>query len=316
MPAKKRKSRAKNSKSLGDVWRAVSTALVGDQALRRWRTLGLGAMGVVVFAVFCVTSAKVKEEVRQDRRLQLSEWELSFGQLPAWVTPEIEAELEETELGGGFDVNVLDQGAMDRVREALEANAWVRTVKDLKLRYPGRGSPGVVEAALWLRRPVAIVGVRGLYYLVDSEGRRVGGAYSEPPRQWFGVPVLVGGPDARLLPEVGEKWRQQSVLEGVEVARILQDEGIFAEYGAESIDAIDLSNLHGRLRPRESEIVLWRGRQQLAWGRSPLSAGARTVTTADLLRNLRDFLQHPERYHEYAVINLHRRPRDVTGVRG
>ena len=62
--------------------------------------------------------------------------------------------------------------------------------------------------------------------------------------------------------------------------------------------------------------MLWCGRQRLAWGRSPISAGARTATSPEILRNLRFVLSNPDTFASYALIHLHRRQDDLTGVRG
>ena len=317
MAATKKKSRKKSSPpSSSRRWLERLGILWSGRELPA-RGLALGG----VFALGCLVviwgSLEIRSRVRGDDRMHVEGWGLVLRDLPPWVTPEIASDLESVNLvHPERAVNVLDRDATASVRERLEASPWVRTVKELELRYPSRDERGEIAATLWLRKPVAIVPHDGLYYLADSEARRLGGGYRESPNLWFGVPTIVGLRDTGALPAVGETWASQDLRQGIEVARILDDAALGDEYPGRPINAIDLSNLHGRLEPRQSEIYLWCGSQKLAWGRSPLSAGARTVTVEELLANLRHVLAHPEHYGDYAVIHLHRKWEHVTGLRG
>jgi hypothetical protein len=259
----------------------------------------------------------VRDTVRRDPRLRFDNWRLTLDSPPAWVSPEIAAEIESIGLESpGAPQTVLDRGALDWIRSRVEASPWVRTVRDLEFRYPCREGPGELGADLALRRPVAALRHGAYFYLADSEARRLGSPYHEAPVAWFRIVELVGLEDPGELPLPGGRWANRDVWQGVEVARILRESGVLDEPSAVPITAVDLSNLHGRLSPSESEVSLVRGRQRLLWGRSPISTGARTATVAEILSRLRDVLSQPDLYDRYAVIHLHRGGGQITGVRG
>jgi hypothetical protein len=258
----------------------------------------------------------VRGAVRSDPRLLVGSWRLSIDDLPDWVTPEIRQELEAIRLDPPAGrLSVVDVGVLEEVTARAAACAWVQEVEEARLIYPTREAPGTLVLRLRLRQPVAVVEQGGTYHLSDAEARRLGGSYAESPAAWFRVPLVVGLPDPNALPPEGEQWASQDVRQGVEVARVLQQAGILRDFQERPL-AIDLSNLHGRLNSRQAEIVLWQGRQKLAWGRSPLSTAARTVSVEDLVANLRWVLSHPESFGDFAEIHLHRAREHLTGVRG
>ena len=215
----------------------------------------------------------------------------------------------------GERLSLFDKGVLNKIKARMEATPWVEKVTRIHVGYPTLQEPGVLEMELQLRRPVALVEHGGLYYLADRTVRRLGSPYRTAPRDWFGVPAITGLQSPGVLPGPGERWPSRDVEQGVEVARILHENGIRREFPNQPVHTIDLSNLHGRLNPRDSEITLWVGRQRLAWGRSPLSAGARTATTKDIVQNLRTVLSHPETYEDWSLIHLYRKPDAMTGIR-
>jgi len=234
-------------------------------------------------------------------------WKLELSDAPTWVTPEIRSDLSALLAPvDAADISVLDPGAIDTITRRLEASPWVRTIQEVRLRYPTREEDGALEVAVWLREPVTLVESSGFYYLTDSEGRRLGSPYAEPPpSDWFQVPVLRGLTETSPLPLPGSPWMHRDVRQGVEVARILHEAGVFREFLDPPIHTVDLSNLHGRLRANESEIALGWGDRRLAWGRSPLSTGARATTVEDKLKKLRRILAEPDSFREFAEIRLY-----------
>jgi hypothetical protein len=278
---------------------------------------------LLLFFLFALWgSLEVRKLVGRDERFDLGSWRLETKALPEWVTPEIRAELEGADIRAGIQalglppaLSLFERGVLKKVKAALEVSPWVREVTDMRVRFPALDGPGVLELELELRRPVALLERAGHYHLVDAAGTRLGWPYREPPVEWFQVPVIAGL-EAGPLPQPGARWTSRDILQGVEVARILLENNILRDFPSRLVHAIDLSNLHGRLRPRESEITLLSGGQKLAWGRSPLSAGARPVPVSEIVRNLRWVLSHPETYEKYTVIHLHRRQDDLTGIKG
>jgi hypothetical protein len=281
------------------------------------RLAARGLLALLLLSAVVWGSLEVRRRVHGDERHRLETWRIEIGDLPGWVTPDIRAEIEAGPAAGPTESwNLLEPGVLRRVQEAFEMSPWIRRAVAGGIRFPTSAEPGSLSVSLELRRPVAIIEHGRLYYLACAEGKRLGEPYSEPPSSWFGVPVVLGSAPAGPVPEPGSTWASRDVQQGIEVARILFESRVIEDFPERPVHAIDLSNLHGRQNPRESEIVLWCGRQRLAWGRSPISAGPRTVPVPDVVANLRYVLSHPDVYGGYALIHLHRQREDLTGVRG
>lgn len=306
------KSRSKASREGGFAQLVPSRESLATAGRWTLRFLFASLLGGAVFGSF-----EVEKKLRRDERFYLETWRIETGALPEWVTPDIRAEIEGIRLAGeGAPLSLFSPGVLARVREALERTPWIKKVSGVQVRYPTFEKPGVLGLELHVRRPVALVEQGGLFYLVDAEGVRVGAPYADAPTDWFGVPAITGTPAPGVLPAPGERWASRDVLQGVEVAKVLFENGIQRDYPDRPLQSIDLTNLHGRIAQRESEIVLWCGKQRLAWGRSPISEGPRTATTAEIVSNLRKVLSNFDAYNNLAVIHLHRRPDSLTGVRG
>jgi len=286
----------------------------GLESAGRWslRVLFVALGAGAIWGSLCV-----EQQVRSDPRFFLENWELEAGELPEWVTPEIRDELVGVRLvGEGGPLSLFQPGVLDSVRQALSRSPWIKAVPDIEVRYPTHEAPGALALSLHVRRPVALVEHESFFYLADADGMRLGPAYALAPTEWFGVPAIPGIPAPGPLPLPGERWTSRDVAQGVEVARVLLEHAIARDFPEHPIQAIDLTNLHGRVTPRESEVMLWCGRQRLAWGRSPISSGPRTATTQEIVANLRKVLGNFDAYNHLAVIHLHRRSDALTGIRG
>jgi hypothetical protein len=317
----KRRTSSRKSKSDGGLpglLAACRRAVAGPVGERRavWGRRVLILLAIIVLVAGGWGSLEVERYVRQDDRLRVENWNLSFAETPSWVTPEIREELSSIDLGHpDKHLTVLDEGVVDHFVACLKTSAWVHTVDDLQLVYPTSKDPGTLQVSVWLREPVLLVKKDGLYYLTDADARRLGAGYADPPTEWFGVPLLIGLDDVGEMPAEGGRWPSRDVRQGVEVARVLHESGVLRQFPRERIDAIDLSNLHGASQPRESEISLWWAKCRLEWGRSPISAGAQTVETSEVIRNLRLVLSNADVYRGYSQIHLYRRGEFMTGVR-
>lgn len=280
----------------------------------RW---ALRALFVVLGVGAIWGSLEVESRVRGDQRFFLETWALEAGELPDWVTPDIRDEILKVRLvGENGPLSLFQAGVLDRVRDTLASSPWIKEVPDIQIRYPTFENPGALTLSLHLRRPVALIEQAGFFYLADSTGMRLGPAYEKAPTEWFAVPAITSVPAPGPLPAPGERWASRDVSQGIEVAKILLEYGIARDFPDRPIQAIDLTNLHGRVAQRESEIVLWCGKQRLHWGRSPISTGPRTATTPEIVANLRRVLGNFDSFNHMTVIHLHRRPDTLTGIRG
>lgn len=277
--------------------------------------------GILLLAALGIWgSLRVREQVRGAPRFSLASWELDLVELPAWVTPEIQTELEalvDLDSGargpGSAGLTLFDRGVLRKVQAHLESSPWVEQLARVQLSYPTESRPGAVRVGLDLRRPVALVEYRGLYYLTDREGRRLGAPYDYAPLEWFGIPTIRGADSSiAAVPGPGEVWDSIHVENGIWVASFLHDRLVLEEFDERPIEVIDVSNLGGRRRKAASEIVLiWEGRR-LTWGQAPLSEVPRTVSLESVVENLRQVLRQPQVYQGYAEIHLHRE--EMTGV--
>ncbi len=293
----------------------------------RW-SMRLGVVALAALAVW--GSVEVRRRVRADSRFDLSSWRIELGELPSWAPDEMRADLARLDLGGSPEepLTVFTPRVLSVVRGRLLSTPWVRCIPRLSLRYPGfpshgptqnslhrgpartdadpggvtiaatAGGPpekGWIEVELEVRVPLAAVLSDGLCTLVDAEGIRLGSPLSLERARALGVVAIVGhraGLHGRPPPP-GIAWEDRDVREGIEVARVLHDSGVLQEFASgPRIDAIDVSNVAGRARRGECEIVLDCGDLRLGWGRSPISPGARTLPVPEVLQNLRRVLQN------------------------
>ena len=284
---------------------------------QRWAVWLLFLAGVIVLIL---SALKIKNHVQEDERFSIGNWRLEFGEFPAWVTPEIREEVTSIDhTVEGEPLSLFRKGVLVRLRETLESSPWVSSVSNLRLHYPTTVEPGVIEASLRLRAPVAIIkvsvgikvsaGGRDFYYLTDGEGLQLGEAYDESPRDWFRIPVITGVDPATVIPRIGDHWKAPDVQEGLEVARVLHEGGIHRDFPDRPIEAIDVSNVAGRLRHAESEVVLFCAGRSLEWGRSPVSMSSRTLDVGEILENLRDVLTRMDepRYQSVKLFRLYYR---------
>ena len=270
-------------------------------SLRRW---GLAVLGTVLTGAFVYGAIRIRDEVHSDEKFFLDTWQLDFGEFPRWMTPEIRRDVMSIQVTPEDDLLLFEKGVLVRLKRALERSCWIEKATNVALTYPTSTDPGTIRATLELRYPVAVVELGGLFYLTDADGRRLGETYDRSPAGWFGVPLLFGAQGEVAVPESGGFWEAKDIFEGLAVADVLFREGIHADFPDTPIDAIDIHNVGGRFRRDEGDIVLHCAGRKLVWGRSPISERSRTISTADLLENLRDALRHlPE--SEYRVARLY-----------
>ncbi len=273
--------------------------------------LAVLAVASVIAAVW--GSVEVRRHVGSQPRYSIEDWQVGLSELPDWVTPEIQSQVESTDLSG-VGLTLFNRGVLDVVRERFETNAWVERVESVDVVYPTAQKKGALLLEVELRRPAALVDVEGSFYLIDAEGRRVGDAYADAPTDWFGVPAIThASATAARVPPAGEHWSDYDVLSGLAVAKILSEHGFLGRFLDHPIERIDVGNVDGRRDPSRSEVALyWQG-CRVAWGRSPLSIAPRTIGDDRVLQHLRYIVARPERFGEYAEIHLHRL--EMTGVR-
>lgn len=181
---------------------------------------------------------------------------------PAWASadPQIVVDIAPDLKG---EASLLNPRLVPYIAERLKADPWVRRVVRVERRY---GDPsGGVRVRLEIREPYLVVERREGYFLVDRDGVRLPGQYARRPCLDPGVPVYpvrgIPGP----VPVAGARWEDPGILAAVDVADVLGGYGVG---GMVSTQAIDVSNIGGRVDRREPEILIW-AEQGVAirWGR-------------------------------------------------
>ena len=268
----------------------------------------LGAMLFVWLAV------SIRQDVRSDERFLLANWTLYPANLPAWVTPEIRAQIMDEFTLEQSRLSLFDPGVLSRMKEALERSHWIREVVDIGLVYPTPQRDGEIRTMMILSTPVAMVRVGKDCFLSDSRGRRLGEPYRVETRSWFKVPVVEGAGTGIAVPRPGKHWRSSAVLDGISVAAELRKARIAELYPENPIDVIDVSNARGRLNRSSSEVNLHCGRRILEWGRASTSGAHRVLPVERKIAHLHAVLTD-SRYWRMDRITLYT-PRIVGSVRG
>ena len=276
--------------------------------LPTFKVCGVCAMVLVVLGGLVWAALEARKRVQDDERFFFDQWTLELGELPWWVTPEIEGDLRDAYGSEARErISLFDDGALDDLRMRLERSPWVHSATDIELVYPTSERPGSIRAMLVLRTPIAMVQIAHECYLVDADQFRLGEPYSPGAQPWFAVPRLIGVRADCAVPEQGEPWRAGDVVQGLGVARVLRDNRIQADFPRQPLDAIDVSNVEGRVTGGASEVDLIFGGRIFEWGRSPFSTNSQALSIGKKLRNLRRVLADP-RFETARVVALYTTP--------
>jgi len=188
---------------------------------------------------------------------------------PEWLPPSVVQQLESSSaLEEGTSIFAPD--LLRGIRAGFLQSGWVKEV-----RWVRKSFPDTITCGLKLRRPCGAVLSKVYYYLTDSDGVRLPGAYKDWPSDGFSVPMITGA--GGRVPPVGQAWEDDSVGAAVSVLKKLAASEGWDELG---IKSIDVSNLGGRVNRGESDIVLrTEVGTEIWWGRAPgtKSVGERSV---------------------------------------
>ena len=302
---------ARNKKTRPGLLRRMASFGSGEHFFRNSGRKLCFLLGAMLFVWLAVS---VRQDVRSDERFLLANWTLYPANLPAWVTPEIRAQIMDEFTLEQSRLSLFDPGVLSRMKEALERSHWIREVVDIGLVYPTPQRDGEIRTMMILSTPVAMVRVGKDCFLSDSRGRRLGEPYRVETRSWFKVPLVEGAGTGIAVPRPGKHWRSSAVLDGISVAAELRKARIAELYPENPIDEIDVSNARGRLNRSASEVNLHCGRRILEWGRASTSGAHRVLPVERKIAHLHAVLTD-SRYWRMDRITLYT-PRIVGSVRG
>ena len=302
---------ARNKKTRPGLLRRMASFGSGEHFFKNSGRKLCFLLGAMLFVWLAVS---IRQDVRSDERFLLANWTLYPATLPAWVTPEIRAQIMDEFTLEQSRLSLFDPGVLSRMKEALERSHWIREVVDIGLVYPTPQRDGEIRAMMILSTPVAMVRVGKDCFLSDSRGRRLGEPYRVETRSWFKVPIVEGAGTGIAVPRPGKHWRSSAVLDGISVAAELRKARIAELYPENPIDEIDVSNARGRLIRSASEVNLHCGRRILEWGRASTSGAHRVLPVERKIAHLHAVLTD-SRYWRMDRITLYT-PRIVGSVRG
>ena len=222
------------------------------QTVKVLEMLGIVALVSAMGAAWHIGEPYLMRYAQSLSAMKLSKEDVTLTPLPRWISPMLQDQLRDkvaSELDTAMEHNHLDAAARQ-----LAGAPWVKRVMEIRRVSRGRV---VVEAAY--RQPLAVVrGING-YHLVDDEGVRLPGLYSQMQLDQLALPVLVG--TASGPPPVGSVWPGQDLQAGLSLAGLLMDQPF-----ARQIQAIDVGQRDTRGRVRLA--LLTRG-AVVRWGLPP-----------------------------------------------
>ena len=173
---------ARNKKTRPGLLRRMASFGSGEHFFRNSGRKLCFLLGAMLFVWLAVS---IRQDVRSDGRFLLANWTLYPANLPAWVTPEIRAQIMDEFTLEQNRLSLFDPGVLSRMKEALERSHWIREVVDIGLVYPTPQRDGEIRTMMILSTPVAMVRVGKDCFLSDSRGRRLGEPYRVETRSWF-----------------------------------------------------------------------------------------------------------------------------------
>lgn len=190
--------------------------------------------------------------------------------------PEGLASVTESALAGFADVPWSHPTLCADIAAALRATGWVRSVESVH-RFPDRR----IEVGCTYRRPVAMVHTPRGCCLIDADGVRLPGWYTNDPA--FMLIVGVTEPP----PASGEAWSTPEVRSAIELIQLLA-----AEAFSEQITGVVVQPraTSGTVRPGPLILATDRAGGRIVWG-SPIGEEIEENTVEQKLRLLRGNFQ-------------------------
>jgi hypothetical protein len=211
--------------------------------------------------------------VRQVGREAATIVDVELVEAPAWLGPSRIEPLRQT-IAATVSPNPLDHASLTAAAEALGRSPWVEHVQRIERRPEGH-----VRAFVTYREPVALVGARDGYHLVDASGRRLPGVYPLQQLSDLNLPVMTG---VRAAPPAeGHRWAGSDLQGGLALTQMLAGQAY-----VDQVRAIDVSNYDGRIDPHQPQLILLTDEGVVRWGRAPGEEGVYEPAASQKLQAL------------------------------
>lgn len=254
MPWVASKSRRLRRRSPSSAW-AMPGLWDPQRTLRGLKVLGVAAALIAFLIGWWWTECSLVEYTRWARAAAVTPEGVVLADAPPWMQsyPGAAAQIA-TAVAERISDNPLDGPSLQAAAAALERQAWVRHVKQVR-RLPG----GRVEVRAVYRQPIAIVAGRAGYHLVDAEAVRLPGLYVRQQVNRLGLAVITAV--ASAPPGVGEPWPGEPIRAALSLVQLLAGEAY-----ADQIIAYDVRERDERNR---IHLVLYTKHGKVRWGLPP-----------------------------------------------
>jgi hypothetical protein len=178
-----------------------------------------------------------------------------------WMGPQAKADLRAP-VAHLHKRSVFDRTLARDLHRSMRACPWVVRVHYVRKRYPNRLSWRVA-----IREPLARVEVPGsrAHVLVDAEGVRLPDSGYVKPAHADRLPIVRGVREP--TPAVRGRFQSAEIRAAARMAAELSNYDILPQIG---ITTVDVSNLEGRVDPREQGLVLVTEKlTRILWGSPP-----------------------------------------------
>ncbi len=214
---------------------------------------------------------------------------------PEWLPPSVKSQLVRLyPVGGG--VSIFDPDLLEEVESRYSRSPWVKKVEWVRKRYPN-----AIQCKMQMRKPVGAVHLRDKYYVTDSEGVRLPGAYESWPEAGYDIPAIEGVKGSR--PAIGSKWGDPAVGAAAAVLKAVSSARLGGELG---VKAIDVSNVGGSRKKSEVVLVAAEG-AEILWGGAPGSKAVGEKPTPEKLVDLKRIAQDGS-IGDYEYVDLRYKP--------
>ncbi len=195
---------------------------------------------------------------------------------PGWATDEIAHEINNIH-GLKDKYNIFEKDLTKKIANVYESSPLIS-----KVSYVQRELPNRLKMKFQLRRPVAIVKRKRKKYLVDKDCVRLPEKFYNYPEE--GDPIYIIGKKSVKVPGYGEKWKDKSIEDGINLLNYLRHNQIEKLL---KIVSIDVSKIGGRHNDGKIGVELWtKDGAKIKWGFSASSGQVNELSNYEKLQNL------------------------------
>jgi hypothetical protein len=229
---------------------------------------------VVVFSVIWLGKFAWKRLADQDIFL-VSPTTFSF-ETPDWATDGFIHEINNIH-GLKNKYNIFEKDLTKKIVDVYESSPLIS-----KVNYVERQLPNRLKMRFELRRPVAIVKRKRKKYLIDKDCVRLPEKFYNYPEE--GDPIYIISRKSAKVPGYGEKWKDRSIEDGINLLNYLKHNKIDKLLKIVSIDVSKIGNRH---KDSKIGVELWtKDGAKIKWGFSASSGQVNELSNYEKLQNL------------------------------